>query len=501
MTAKADNWPYGAVRRLLVDITLSDPSARRDSVYATNPGSSVTLRLCDGPTPTGPFSFGGNQYTPCLDRIQGQSSRVDFLGGVSDAFATLRVANVRLPFQKPHAAGGIESAQQYVKISQLLSDYVWSGAAIVCSIYSRLGASETSLPVFTGIIHSVESLVDVLVVRVVQDKKAIRLKPDSEGPGSSSFPSVITRVSYPTAPESSIGRTLPLPYSNPFQVPATEDLYGLCVNPANMTGAYPIQATAERYDGTYNGTFVLGSYPTQVAPAVSAVKLMLWNPSIATFSVFTGSGVTLTRGTTETYVQISPNATVDLYLNPTEFVAGTTGVTDPGKAFDGRSDSYAQLAYSGAARQLDLRIPYVSSLGRIMGCYAWVLFAPGGTGAGATDVTVNGTFGLWNPDAAPAGYHNAVSGFFSKANVRDGGYVEVDLTATTYNTSEWQSWKWEGRSAVGARQDIYLRIAAELSGCTARIAACGLKVRYAPKQIFFSSNKPSVYDVQGRRVG
>ena len=490
MAFKDENWRPGSIRRLLCTIALSDPDNRRDTSYSSAPGSSVTLRFCDIPAEQGSFTYSSNVYTPAILGWSGSAASVDFLGNNSDAFGTLVLANVRVPFQKVHATAGAgaESALHYVKLSQLLADYVWSGAAVTMTMYCRSAASETTQTVFVGVVHEPLCTSKRVTLRVIQDKTAVRLKPDAEGPGSSTYPSVIYRQAYTAAPESSIGKILPIPYSHPDTAPIIEAQYGLCVNPMNVLGAYPVPAYYERFDGTYNGKFMLGAYPTQTAPGAGSTEILQWHQSANTFGVFTSGGISVTKNATETYVQVEADATEDIYLNPSDWVAGSTGITDAGKAFDGKDDTYAVVAYSGSARQLDLRINYPSPLGRITGSYVWVLLASGGTGVGGADSDVNGTYGIWNPDAGPAAYHFGVSGNITKANIRDGAFLSTDLTASTWETAEWQSWKWEGRDASGNRQDLYWRIDITSSGASARVIACGLRVRFIPENIF--RNKP-----------
>jgi hypothetical protein len=153
MSFKTDNWLPGAERRLLVTIALTDPDSKRESGYPSAP----TLYFCNIPDPTtGAFTYSGNVYTPTILGFQGNSASVDFRGGVSDADGTLTLANVRYPFQHIHTTYGVESEQSSVKLSQLLADYVWSGATFTATAYCRIGsATETTQTVFTGSLFDV----------------------------------------------------------------------------------------------------------------------------------------------------------------------------------------------------------------------------------------------------------------------------------------------------------------------------------------------------------
>lgn len=487
MSFKIDNWAPGCDRRLLVTIALTDPEpadGKRDSVYTTNPGATPTLYLCDQVDAVGGvFTYGGDNYAPLIMGYQGNSASVDFRGGNSDADAMLTMVNCRYPFQKKHSGGGTETNEYDVKLSQLMADYLWSGATITVTVYCKTGAGvETTQGCFkSGRVFQPEATPYEVTLKIIHDKKPIRSKPDAEGPGSGSFPSVITRDAYPKAPDDSLGQVLPLVYNGTNGISALEDVGGLCVNPKNLLGLWKPVPTDVRYDGTYLGRFVAGAYPTQTAPATGNMRLFYQLSEINTFAVMKSTDINLLSSATEVYGEIVPNATADLYLNPNDFVAKSgANVTNPGQAFDGFDTTYASVASTGASETLDLRIPYVGPYGRITGSHAWILLAAG-TGAGAGDATVNGTFGMWN--ANTGAYHFTISKNITKADARDGGFLKVDLTNTTYEAPDWSSWRWEGHTGGGVRQDIYWRVNITLNGCTAKVIACGLRITYIPAGI------------------
>jgi hypothetical protein len=487
MSFKSDNWLIGAERRLLIAITVTDPDtylgvSRRETGYPSNP----TLYFTDIPDPsTGNFTYGGTTYSPMVQKFSGNAASIDFRGSASDADATLVLANIRYPFQFKHSVGANESNQYNVKLSQLFADYLWSGATFTATCYCKVGATETTQDVFKGIVYDVSATVNTVVIRLIQDKKNIRLKPDSEGPGSSTYPSIVTTTAYPKAPPSSIGAVLPMTYSYSGIIPIIEGQYGLCVNPANILSLWQPVLYEAQYDGTYLGRFMAGAYPTQTAPATAS---MYWfysvsNPS--TLAVMKTSDVTFTANTTETYGSIFANASAYIYLNPTDFRNKSgANVTDPGKTFDGRDDTYGAITSAGATEYLACNLPKMSPLGKVTGSYMWVLLAPG-TGVGAGDGTVNGQFGIYE-DNTP-GYHHSVTGNLTKANLRDGGFISLDLTTATYSDGEWADWRWEDTTGAGIVFDLYPRVEVSTSGATANVIAWGIRVQHIPAGIFYSN--------------
>jgi len=475
MSFKSDNWLIGADRRLLVSIALTDPESKRETNYPSNP----TVYFCDIPdTSTGYFTYGGTVYQPTIQKFSGNSASIDFRGSASDADATLVLANIRYPFQFKHSVGAPETNQYNVKLSQLFADYLWSGATVTATCYCKVGATETTQVVFSGIVYAVSVTVNAVTVRVIQDKKAIRSKPDAEGPGSATYPSIVTQTAYPKAPPSSIGATLPMVYGTSAAATIIEAQYGLCVNPANLLGLWQPVLYETQYDGTYLGRFMAGAYPTQTAPGGS----MYWfyavnNPQ--TLAVMKTSDVTVTKNATETYLSVFANATAYIYINPTDFRAKSgANVVDPGKSFDGKDTTYCAITSAGATEYLHCNLPQMSTLGKMKGCYMWVLLAPG-TGVGAGDGTVNGAFGIYDEHAAP-GYHHAISQNLTKANLRDGGFISLDLTSTTYDDVEWSSWQWQDATAGGVVFDLFPRIEVSTSGATANLIAWGVRAQFIP---------------------
>lgn len=479
MSFKSDNWLIGAERRLLIAITVTDPDtylgvSRRETGYPSNP----TLYFTDIPDPsTGNFTYGGTTYSPMVQKFSGNAASIDFRGSASDADATLVLANIRYPFQFKHSVGANESNQYNVKLSQLFADYLWSGATFTATCYCKVGATETTQDVFKGIVYDVSATVNTVVIRLIQDKSPIRLKPDSEGPGSATYPSVVQKINYASAPDASIGQTLPIVYSGAGWAPTIEGADGLSTKSTNVLNLWAPVGITSRYDGTYTTTYAMSSYPTQTAPGTASIKSYVYFAEGDRLSVSVNP--TITANVQELLLSLAPSSTFYMYVNPVDFVAGTTGITDPGKAFDGISTTYAVVAYSGAARALDLRIPNVGPYGRIVGCSAFIQLAAGGTTTAGPDGSVYGDFGMWNSGAGPAAYHDGVSTVITKANTRDGGFLTANFTSTTFGRPTWQSWQWQ-EAASGAIQDIYFRVQMTASGTDCRVIACGLRVEFEP---------------------
>lgn len=472
MSFKSDNWLIGAERRLLISIALTDPETKRETNYPSNP----TLYFTDIPDPsTGNFTYGGTVYSPMVQKFSGNAASIDFRGSASDADATLVLANIRYPFQFKHSVGANESNQYNVKLSQLFADYLWSGATFTATCYCRVGATESTQDVFKGVVYDFSSTVNTVVIRLIQDKSPIRLKPDSEGPGSATYPSVVQKINYASAPDASIGHTLPIVYSGSGWLPTIEGADGLSTKSTNVMNLWSPVGIEARYNGTYTATYAMASYPTQTAPPTTNIKSFVYFSEGDRLAVSVSP--TATANVQELLLSLAPSSTFYMYINPTDWVAGATGITDPGKAFDGISTTYAIVAYSGAARTLDLRIPSIGPYGRIVGCSAFLQLAAGGTTVAGVDGSVYGDFGMWN--ASTAGYHDAVSTNITKANTRDGGFLTANFTSTTYGRPTWQSWQWQ-EAASGAIQDIYFRVRMSTAGTDCRVVACGLRVEFEP---------------------
>jgi len=495
MSFKSDNWLVGADRRLLVSIALTDPESKRETNYPSNP----TVYFCDIPdTSTGYFTYGGTVYQPTIQKFSGNSASIDFRGSASDADATLVLANIRYPFQFKHAVGAPESNQYNVKLSQLFADYLWSGATVTATCYCKVGATETTQQVFSGVVFDVSATVNAVTVRVIQDKAPIRPKPDAEGPGSSTFPSLVQKINYGGAPDSSIGMVLPIAYTGATWNPVIEAKGGLCVNPRNLLSMWNPVVTSARYDGTYLAQYVLSAYPTQTAPTTANAYLFQSLDELDTIAIGRSSTITWSGGVQELYASVSSEVEFEAYINPNDNVAAVTtgGVSNVGRAFD-RTDLYATVTNSGATQTLALRIPNGSQHGRITACSVWMLLDSGGTTVGAdADGTVYGTFGMWN--AHTPGYHDGISKNVTKADCRDGGFLSTAFTSTTYNRSEWQSWQWHDTTLGGVPEDIYFTFALTKANSSANVVACGLKVRYLPQFIYRSP--VNLFDIQGRKL-
>lgn len=478
MSFKSDNWIIGAERRLLVTIALTDPSSKRDTGYPSAP----TLAFCDVPEGSrGVFTYGGVTYSPTILGFQGNASSVDFRGSTSDADAVLTLANVRYAFQNKHAVGAPETNQYNVKLSQLMADYVWQGAVVTAYLYCKVGAAESTQEVFKGgIVLNAEASVKTVTVRIIQDKKAIRPKPDVEGPGSATYPSVVQKINYASAPDGSIGQSIPIIYGSTLFTPDMEDVDGLCVKSTNVLNLFVPVGIESRYDGTYVSKFALSSYPTQTAPGTSSIKTYVYFSEGDRLAVADDADVVVTSNVQELLASIATSSRFKMYINPTDWVAGTTGVTDAGKAFDGISGTYAVVAADadGTDRALDLLIPQVGPYGRITGFSAFILLAPGGSTIAGVDGSVYGTFGIYNNSTAA--YHDAVNTNITKANVRDGGFLTADCTATTYDRTAWHGWQWTGTDAGGNAQQCYFRVKCDTALTTIRVIACGFRVEFEP---------------------
>lgn len=489
MAFKDDNWRPGSERRLILTIALTDPDTKRDSNYTTNPGASPTLRFCDqGDQGNGGiFSFSSNDYLPFISSFSGSHQSVTYDGMGSDADCNFSLLNKRYPWQVKHAAGGTETSTFDVRLSQLFADYLWQGAIVTATaVCKRLDGTTTSQQVFYGKINQLSASVNTVDVNCLADKTYIRLKPDDEGPGSSSFPSIVTDVGYPNAPISEIGKTVPIVYSAASFSPVLPSAGTLATDPTMETSSLYLTSLYQPViaDGEYNAAgsrearLLCSAYPTQSSAGAGGEKIFI---SLGDSRIAVLSSPSVTASTTEVYVDVATGQVALTWINPAE-TDTETNVTDTGQAYDGKDDTYAEVEYSGGNAELILTLPYIGSHGEITDTVGFINLAAGGTGSdtGAGASSVNGSFQVYNIDAA--GTHASMTANLTKNNIEAGGYFETAaISAAGLSGEYWQSWEWAHDNA-GTKERVGVRCLIDTASVSARVKAIGIKVTFRSRK-------------------
>ena len=508
MAFKDTNWHPTAIRRLLVDIVLTDPYDVRDANYLPADGTwdTKTLRFCDGGDAGqgGLVVYGGNDYYPALLDFDPGSAVVDFGGSTQDADAQITLSNHRYVWQKRHSANPQETTELDVHLSQLLRDYGPGLVTVTEVAYLPNTTTLDAQQVFVGVVVSCPSDDDTCTVYAVEDRRFDRDIPNMASPTGGIGPGIITKVDYPRAPKAEFGKTLPILYSKKTITPsgAAEGGAGLFVNPRYMVGLSPCRLVEAVYDGsgaTRVTRAVANKFPSGVASL--GMDYFLWVPDLNTLATMS---VDEHDTTTESYADVPNQVVASLWINPNTFKA-SSGVTNPGYAFDGRHDTFASIANSGATAYLEAYFPYVPPQGRIKDVYMSILYATSSTGAGATDPTVNARFGIWN--AAVGDWHIKDVGdttnplAMTRLNLNAGSLTIRTSSAWLKGTSKWDDpaqpwnrWAWEGNDAAGNRQDCYGRIEVTQNGANLDVVGWGLLIDYYP----FATSFPTAGGQTGR---
>ena len=468
----------------LATITLADPDGVRDSGYTSDPGASPVLRFCDAPAP---YTYDSNIYYPGILSWTGMMSGSAFSGRRSDADGTLVLATNRYVWQKKGAAAPAETSEYQVRLGALMRSYLWSGAAVVVTVIAEMpSGSQAAQQVFTGRIHDPSLTIDAMTFQCVEDKEYNRRKPDADGPANatSSTRWIVNDTDYPDAPLDQVGKSMPLVYTDQPGFIESGDP-SLCINPKYLRGLWPAIVSDNKYVvADYSVATLQAYHTTPTANAGPTLNTFMYVPELDTVAPMYNSG---TGGATDAYHKeywITDDNYAILYINPDRFVSKTADVTNVEYAFDGVDITYASLANDGTPADVNflLSMPNLNALGKIIDLQAFVQLYPG-TGVGGTDATVNGTFGIW--DNAVSGYPVVGATNLTKANVRDGGFINgtawglSNVTATAIAPTI-QNYRWAYDSGT-VENPLTFRINITSSGATANVRACGIKVKFLPK--------------------
>jgi len=463
----------------LVTVSLADPDGVRDTAYTTDPGASPTLRFCDRAEP---YTYDSDIYYPGILSWDGRMAGSAFSGRKSDADGTLILANSRYVWQQKGAAAPTETAQYQVKLAAMMRSYLWAGALVVVTVIAELpSGAQVYQQVFYGRIHDISLGIESIQLQCVEDKEYNRRKPDADGPANatSSTRWMVNVTDYPNAPPDQIGKTMPLVYSD--QTGLLESGRCLAVSPKNLTGLWPGIISDVKYDVTNDRTAILQAFHTgPVAIATANCQPYVYVPELDTVAPIysAGSSGVSPDGYHYEYGMRS-DSYGKLYVNPDKFYSKTAGVTDVYKAFDGNYLTYAVLANTGSDVNFQLKMPEGMNPGLLVDIVPF-LYLSTGTGVGGTDADVNGTFGLW--DITGAAYLGT-SKNITKANVRDGGFIDGTTlavstsTGTSLNPLRDYRWAWVSGSDEHA---LSFRVNISSSGATANVIACGIKAHFQP---------------------
>jgi hypothetical protein len=509
MAFKDDNWQIGYHRFTICTVALADPDTVRDTTATSVLGASPTLRFCDD---TRVRTYDSNDYYPGLLSFQTRHAGNVFSGRVSDADANLQLSTLRYFNQQRAGAAPQETDTYFVKLPQLLRNYLWDGATVtVLVVCERPDGTQTAQQIFKGQVRDPQFAEAGLDLWCVEDKEFNIARPDTDGPAdaSSNTRAIVNRTDHPDAPDEALGRSLPIVYSNRTAV--IEGSGGLAVSPQNLDGLWPTIVTNKRYspagesDAGRLATITVLCSSAGGTPSLPS-RHFLFAPELSEVCHLTNSGT----GGAESIYQIDwwlttvpeADSTAILYLKPEGLIAETSGVSDAGLSFDRRSDTYATIACSGSAEALDLSIPFPSPLGEIVGSVAFIVLAAGGTGVdtGGGASSVNGDFGFWSVN--DASYHYSLEGDLTKTRIESGGYFEADpLSSTQYDDSEWASWRFRGLDGSSNAKPISFRARVSTSGATARVVAMGAQITFRPEGFQYIAPKTGRrFDISGRLV-
>jgi len=514
-TFKERIWRPGTITYVAARITLSDPSTKRDSNYTTDPGASPVLYLSDKgqseeALTTNPRGRGvlygidgdGKHYQPLILDWGVQHQEIGDDGSITPASGLLILANKRVAWQQKRAGTTAESAQIFVKLSQLRSDYLWEGAAIELLLvteqfdYSPVAAGgaavhdHKSTTIFSGIINTVKHNTRQMIIEMVEDQEWNRVVPDSEQPSGGLGPSLITKDAYPSAPDEYVGACIPMVFSSRgIDSGSTAQSSHHNINPAHLDTLHPCVITAINPYSTHHTTVYMNKWSAHgAAAAADNQNLFIYYPDSGMVGEM--DAYDSWESTTEKYYLLSNNGNAAMYI-PANRAVSNTGVTDPQKAIDGRGDTYAVVENGDT---LDLSIPFIGPYGQITYLYTYVVLDVSSVGAGASGGTQNGEFGLWNGTTGAwhlptnnTGNKNPKS--ITKSMITTSGTYARISDAWATGANEWNdpaqpfsAWRWEW-SASGVRQSVYFRIRGLLAGTSLNVVAAGILIYYNPSQI------------------
>jgi hypothetical protein len=519
---KDRNWRPGTIRYVAAEITLQDPDVVRDANYTTTPGSAPVLYVCDrgaeqnyryGNVAGLLYNVGGDlkYYLPLIEDWEITGPSTGFSDDFAESSCTVSLMNRRYTWQKRRsAADAQESAEYFVKLSQLFQDYLIQGQTLILyavteqfdySVDSAHGVDfhrRQAQQIFYGQIRNVIITPERATLDVAAAEEHVRMIPDAEEPSGGTASSIISKVAYSTAPREYIGRSIPMVFSNRGSSGVITNLSRPINFPglsSKMSGLWPCAITHYN-DSTTRQLKIMADKWDAVGAAPSLTNFQIWlhHSDSGLMSHMLGSEAS---STTELSSDFNQTDLAYLYI-PANGYQNLSGTTNAQRAIDGKELTFATVA--GATNWVNYFVPSVGPYGRIANIQTYVILDNTSVGAGAADGTVNLEWGLWDLDAGD---------WYLKTNntggKNPGQATKAELTGLTtpviYRSSLWATgvkewnapdepisqWQWEGQvrddspATNGiARRQLVLRVRNVEASSTAYVIACGLVVRFQP---------------------
>ncbi len=414
MTFLTDIAKPGRNTAVTIAITLTVPTAK--TLYLTNREGT----------------YGGTYYE---QRVIGDPSiaaeKADPITGETGLLTgSFTVQNRKLNYQ---AAGKT--------FGDILNTYVFAGVPVVMTQWNV--DTGTSGATFTGYINEIDEYTpEEITFNVGENYKSNMTIPSM----------VIERAAFARAPEENFGLRIPVVYGD-FATVTGYIAHGerqivlpaVCVDKTGPTNGLPIYRIC-------NNDGVAAAHTTYTT------SLVLWESSLNEMAYLDSTCYTMTNDTAKVEAEFSDNAFAYVYIIPTGVGAGNTA-TDPTKAMDRNRSSYVSINDGDI---LSLKLPTVSSCGRIAGIVLYTDFA-GTPGAHGTIV-----YGIWSP----------VGSVYDQFWTAAAGEVDVAY-GDDYTAESAASWRndWHFNFADGSDNQQAAEVRVEMQSDTGHCRVRGVAIR------------------------
>lgn len=499
MAFAADNEAHDGVERIIVEVTLSDNYTVRDTTAYSlaEIGASPTLYLCDysDPHTDGSLVITSQPYFPLISNHSWRPAKAGYLDQPSDADAWIELDNRPYPWQRRLSFGyaNRESSDEVVKLSQLFSQYRIEAITIWSVIGLHSGATPSTQQIFKGRLYQPQTGRGKIRLQLVQNKDWDVTFPSKGNPTGGTGPSIIDRVSYPDAPASVIGQTIPFVCCGDPTGDYVDGGYAyksdhlLSVNPALLHGLAPMILRSVKYDGTRVGTLIGNKYPSLGTPSPGIELALMSVPEVNSLAVLIAGG-SPSADTREAIFEMPVAASAYIYLNPTQHISATSCANSE-RAWDGKWDTYAEL--QDATGTLRLKIPNIGNLGKITRLTAFAMLTRSstvGTGVntGAGGASVNGTMQIYNETTGVT--YDGTNYNIKKDDIDAGAggdplILAGNATGTDLTGAYVNNWQWV-RDNAGTPENLSFRINSTVAGVKLRVKACGFYVEFEPMNLF-----------------
>lgn len=500
MGFQADNELQDTPLHIIAEISLTDPYGVRDTAAYSNAEitSTPTLYLTNvaGQSGEGSLEIGSTRYWPLIESHNLRLGGLAYGQAGVDGDATLVLKDVPYVWQRRLSFGyaNRESSEMAVKLSQLFSQFMPNLITIwtVAAPYS--GAQPSVNQIFKGRFYQPQKTLSRLTLRLIQRKDYNVVFPSKGVPSGGTGPAIIDRVSYPDAPQESIGQQIPLVMCGDPTSDYVDGGYSykadhlLSVNPALLHGLAPMVLRSVKYDGTRVATLVGNKYPALGTPSPGIELALMAVPEINSLAVLTAAA-SPSADTREAIFEMPIAASAYIYLNPTQHISATS-CANPERAWDGKWETYSEL--QDASGTLRLKVPNLGTLGKITRLTAFALLTRGsqlGTGVnvgGAGGASVNGSIQIYNETTSVT--YDGTNYYITKNDI-DGGaggdplILASNATGTDLTGAYVNNWQWV-RDNSGTPENLSFRINSTVVGVKLRVKACGFYVEFEPSNLF-----------------